>query len=117
MPESKIARSMYQHLRYLDNPKRHLKLAKESYQRNKEKVAAKRLLDTHGLTVLEYNKMYQGQGGTCAIFFESFDKLCVDHCHETGRIRGLLCGACNKALGFMMDNIARLTNAITYLGK
>jgi DNA-directed RNA polymerase subunit M/transcription elongation factor TFIIS len=42
-------------------------------------------------------------------------KLAVDHCHNTGKIRGLLCVKCNKVLGLMKDNINLFNNAINYL--
>jgi len=42
-------------------------------------------------------------------------KLVVDHCHSTGKIRGLLCHNCNRALGLMQDNVETLQNAIDYL--
>lgn len=41
--------------------------------------------------------------------------LCVDHCHDTNKVRGLLCRDCNFALGLFRDNINNLTNAIKYL--
>lgn len=41
--------------------------------------------------------------------------LAVDHCHITGKIRGLLCNLCNRALGLFQDNIMNLEMAITYL--
>jgi len=43
--------------------------------------------------------------------------MAVDHCHATGKIRGLLCNSCNSLLGFCADNKARLTAAIAYLDK
>lgn len=43
-------------------------------------------------------------------------ELCVDHDHVTGKVRGLLCDNCNKALGLFKDNSQFLTNAIRYLG-
>lgn len=43
------------------------------------------------------------------------DRLCIDHCHTTGKIRGLLCGACNVGLGHFKDNVQSLENAIEYL--
>ena len=41
----------------------------------------------------------------------------IDHCHSTGKFRALLCGDCNKGLGFFKDDIHRLENAITYLNN
>lgn len=43
--------------------------------------------------------------------------LCVDHCHKTGRIRGMLCHKCNTAIGLLNDNIGLLTKCINYLNK
>ena len=42
-------------------------------------------------------------------------KLVVDHCHATGKVRGLLCHNCNRALGLLKDKISVLKNAIQYL--
>lgn len=42
---------------------------------------------------------------------------CIDHDHKTGKIRGLLCGFCNKAIGLLKENINILRNAIHYLEK
>jgi len=41
--------------------------------------------------------------------------LCVDHCHTTGKVRGLLCNRCNKAIGLMEDSKELLQNAVNYL--
>jgi hypothetical protein len=43
-------------------------------------------------------------------------ELCVDHCHSTGKVRGLLCDPCNKALGLFKDSPELLNSAIKYLG-
>jgi hypothetical protein len=63
--------------------------------------------------------MFATQGGVCAICSapdESLKKrLCVDHCHTTGAVRGLLCDNCNTALGKFRDNADTLRRAITYL--
>lgn len=43
------------------------------------------------------------------------DKFVVDHCHTTNKVRGILCGKCNTALGHLEDDVARLARAIEYL--
>lgn len=45
------------------------------------------------------------------------EKLHIDHCHATGKVRGLLCPNCNKMLGYAFDNLDILRNAIAYLQK
>ena len=46
----------------------------------------------------------------------SEDKLVPDHCHETGKVRGVLCGSCNRALGVLGDTKDSIQNVLTYLG-
>ncbi len=64
-----------------------------------------------------YDLLLDAQGGVCAICGLG-DKqfLAVDHDHGTGQVRGLLCSACNRALGLMADSPERLERAMTYLG-
>jgi len=66
-----------------------------------------------------YSKMLKKQDykcRICGISTEELDKnLCVDHCHTTEKIRGLLCSNCNSVLGFSKDNIDVLKSAIKYL--
>lgn len=72
----------------------------------------------YGLTVEEYDQMFEDQGGVCAICgTEPYGRflLSVDHCHSTGEIRGLLCHPCNGGLGCFKDNIALMNDAIEYL--
>lgn len=77
----------------------------------------------YGIGLAVVREMEAGQGGVCAICNErSFkmhagvkQELCLDHCHETGNVRGLLCHNCNRALGLMKDDTSRLMSAIKYL--
>jgi hypothetical protein len=71
-----------------------------------------------------YDEMLQKQGGVCALCRRPESKLrkdgtpmnlSVDHCHKTGKIRGLLCYRCNVALGFLEDDVETLGRAIKYL--
>jgi hypothetical protein len=63
--------------------------------------------------------MLARQGGACAICKQPPTRrpLFVDHCHTTGKVRGLLCHGCNAALGFMRDDHTRTSAATEYLLK
>ena len=85
-----------------------------SYGNNKDKHL-KRL---YGISYKEYQVMLEAQGGRCAIC--ATDKpgkraFAVDHCHDTGNVRGLLCTNCNTGIGNLQDNIGLLERAIEYL--
>lgn len=78
-------------------------------------------LRTYGLTGAQYDEMVQTQGGRCAICGSSTSgrkgsaRLLIDHCHQTGKIRGLLCFFCNTMLGNAKDSPDRLRVAAEYL--
>lgn len=68
------------------------------------------------LTADEYDALSERQGGRCAICGDvPKGRLVVDHDHETGKVRGLLCNFCNAALGFFRDDPHRLIAAANYL--
>ena len=69
----------------------------------------------YNLSTAEYDDMYKLQEGACKICRKNFDQLVVDHCHNSGKVRGLLCQKCNRGLGSLGDNISTLKNAIAYL--
>ena len=75
----------------------------------------------YGLSAREYNQRFKTQKGCCAIcerHQSEFNRaLGVDHNHEAGQIRGLLCTTCNAALGFFQESPAILIKAIQYLKK
>ena len=68
----------------------------------------------YGITLEQQTQMLKVQGGLCAICKQPMLRLCVDHCHTTGHIRGLLCTPCNTGLGAFKDNPDSLNNAINY---
>lgn len=74
-------------------------------------------LKQYGLTIEEYEEMLSAQGGVCAICGKLPDKyrLAVDHNHETGKVRGLLCIPCNRGVGIFQDSSELLINASDYL--
>ena len=69
-----------------------------------------------------YLAMFARQDGRCAIcqsevFVEIDRSAQIDHCHATGKVRGILCKFCNLGLGTFKDNIASLERAIDYLKR
>jgi coenzyme F420-reducing hydrogenase gamma subunit len=77
---------------------------------------------TYGITQEDYNILLSNQGYKCfgcgsAGSNEKIGRLFVDHCHTTGKVRGLLCQGCNFAIGAVKDNTETLKNLIQYLEK
>lgn len=70
----------------------------------------------YGLSEEEYADLLSEQSHACAICSERMDPACVDHDHETGEVRGLLCSPCNTGLGLFRDDPELLRAAIAYLG-
>ena len=87
--------------------------------RGKEKVRAWK----RRYNVPIYRQFFEEQGGVCAICKQPesrkingrVTRLCLDHCHKTEVVRGLLCYSCNSALGHFGDNPERLRQAATYI--
>ena len=76
---------------------------------NSESRRGARIKHRYGVTLEEYDRMFAAQDGKCAVCGEVpgdnvrahwGGKLCIDHCHETGKVRGLLCNDCNLAVGY-----------------
>jgi hypothetical protein len=92
----------------------HPEEAKAMHRRAHEKAR----LATHGLTPESYAAMLVAQEGACAICRREFDQRpCIDHDHETGAVRGLLCRPCNSAIGLLRDDTAAMLRAVEYLGR
>ena len=103
------------------NKERYRGYMKKRY--DKDKISGvyhnKKLQKLYGISLLDYNKILKSQNGCCAICksdpSEESKKLVVDHCHETGIIRGLLCERCNFALGLIFDSPAIANRLADYL--
>ncbi len=97
--------------------------ARNSWHKHKAKYRprkrAHRLRSEFGLSLAEYDQMFEMQDGNCKIcgLPEINKRLAVDHCHKTDKIRGLLCGRCNTTLGRVEENTETLWNMIEYLMK
>jgi hypothetical protein len=75
----------------------------------------------YGITLAQYAAMFKRQKGRCALCLTKKvgqrrkKNLCVDHDHKTGRVRGLLCFRCNRALGLFQDDPKILRRVLRYL--
>ena len=78
-----------------------------------------KLKKAYGIGLEEYNKLFKDQEGCCAVCgihqSELTRSLAVDHCHTTGKIRGLLCNKCNTALGLLNESEEIMKNLINYV--
>jgi hypothetical protein len=87
--------------------------------RHKEAIRYSRIKKEYGLSKHAHADLVGAQGGGCAICghqpTDSF-KLHVDHCHSTGRVRGLLCSKCNQAIGLFNESPEIMRAALRYLG-
>jgi Recombination endonuclease VII len=106
-PGHKSGRS--ERARFLSNDRRRVRRALEPDYRDGERARR------YGLTLADYRALQAQQGNACAICRKVTRALCIDHCHVTGRVRGLLCRSCNSALGFYADDPRLLRAALAYL--
>ncbi len=104
---------------YVKNEK-HLKEKFKIYNaNNKDKIKNRDLKRKYGLSIADINSKLIEQDFKCLIGGEKIDSRTakVDHCHKTGKVRGLLCSNCNVALGLLKDSPKALREAIKYLTK
>ena len=89
-------------------------------RRTKKERAEQHLFSKYKMTPEEFTFLLESQENKCAICETSdpggrYNKFHVDHCHNTEKVRGLLCHRCNYALGYFQDNSSNLLRAIQYL--
>lgn len=86
----------------------------------------RKLLLRYGVTPERYNELFREQGGVCTICGlpetalsnnGAPRQLAVDHCHKTGRVRGLLCGVCNRLIATFSDDPAMFRTIVSYLER
>lgn len=81
----------------------------------------------YSMTLEDYDVLHEAQGYVCAICEKpetrlgslsgEVQRLSIDHCHRTGRIRGLLCAKCNLGIGHFEDDVPRLKRIVEYLDE
>jgi len=106
--------------KYQKNKEKHLAITKRYYEENLEWRKDLHLRTTYGITMDQKIQMRDAQGNKCAICAIEFltDKdAYVDHCHESKKVRGLLCHCCNTGLGMFKDSMSALERAMDYLKK
>ena len=125
MPQSKEQKAAYMKeykKEYYEKNKEQIATYVKKYrEENKEEITIKkeeyRLKSKYGITLTEKNVLLQKQNNKCKICLVEFSNVTpnVDHCHITNKVRGILCGSCNRGLGIFKDNTKLLTKAINYL--
>ena len=114
-------RSQYAKARYAADPERYKAAQRERQKRPDVKVAARRrlLATKYGMSLEEYTERGEAQGWVCVSCKKVPGQLglVVDHDHATGKVRGLLCGRCNSALGLLDDDLHKVQNLATYMRK
>ncbi len=100
---------------YYNNQERAKERIMENYLENKEEINMKIQLKKYNLTEQQLIAMKKESNNKCKICDLDMKKICIDHDHSTGRVRGLICNKCNSALGFFNDDINILYKAYKYL--
>ena len=108
-----------------NNPEYMPRYRREYYLKNVDRSKARSIEKRYGIALEEYQKIIARQSGVCAICSVAPDPsrtgrgsvgtLTVDHNHETGVVRGLLCPQCNSALGLLRDSPTLIMRALAYL--
>lgn len=111
--------------KYITTPKKHEKIKVPQFVSKENKSHSYTILYRFKLSAEDYYKMLEKQNHLCAICknpetqlkkkANKIKMLSVDHCHVSGKVRGLLCHLCNTALGSFKDSIENLEQAIKYL--
>jgi hypothetical protein len=112
---------------YKNNKEKILAHVRAHARRNKDKVKNRVLKKYFGITLSDYNSRLEKQANCCAICNEQethkanngnkIRSLAVDHCHKTGKIRGLLCTKCNTAIGLLRDDVLIMGRAMEYIAQ
>lgn len=86
-------------------------------ERSKYLITNATLLSKYGISLEEYNKLLIKQNYCCAVCKDipTYQRLHVDHCHKTGKIRGLLCQSCNVSIGKMKESPILLRALAEYI--
>lgn len=99
------------------DPEKDRQYQRQWYSQNKEAARGHKLKQLYSLTLDDYERMVAAQGGRCAACGIVPKRLVVDHCHTTGKVRGILCCGCNRAIGHARDDLRVLASLVMYLSN
>jgi 5-methylcytosine-specific restriction endonuclease McrA len=114
----------HQHAYYQRTKAARKEQAKTYRGKNPDAIRDRRLQRYYGITSADYDLLYDVQGGLCAVCRRpdtskarraTPEQLAVDHNHDTGEVRGLLCTNCNLALGHLQDDPLRIAALLEYV--
>jgi hypothetical protein len=103
---------------YKRHRQKRLKYAKDFRLANPTKMIEDRLIRKYGITLKQHENIMTEQNNECACCIRPFSsdlKPAVDHCHKTGKVRGLLCSNCNRAIGLLYDKAEAMLRLAIYL--
>ena len=89
---------------------------RKRYWKDPAKERERHLVKKYGITEADYKRMFAAQKGKCAVCGKTQERAFdVDHCHNSGVVRGLLCTSCNRMIGHAGDDASRLVRGAAYL--
>jgi len=104
---------------HTEHPEINRKAAIKWRQADPQRCRRRTIKWAYGITIEEYETLVAKQNGQCAICGTTntapWPHLCIDHDHNTGKVRGLLCGSCNQGIGRLKDSPVLCRKAAEYL--
>lgn len=120
-PENKARKSEREKKRYQENIEAQRERGRKQAAAKPEQARARKLKSKFNITVEQWEEIFDSQGRVCAICKSATPKKALnwhtDHCHSSGKVRGILCHGCNTGLGMFEDRPESLVSAANYLSK
>ena len=110
----------YEREYYKRTREKRIQAVKTHYLKNRDRIRgkmwARQIVEKYGITPAEFESMAQNGCQICGLKKHSHNRrLHIDHCHDTGKVRGVLCNGCNTGIGGFRDDPEIMRKAIAYL--